>query len=112
MKWISSSVELIPQMPRMLGAYKHIEKAMRNCYKSEDKIDDTSYEKMLKIAKDNHHHSPLEHATIYLRSNGDFGAFQSLISRYTNNPYSRIKTGFKDYDVFVTTNFRVIVEND
>lgn len=112
MKWINSSVEIVPQMPGMIGMYKHIEKAMRNCYKSEDKIDDTSYQKMLDIAKNNHHYSPLEHGTVYLKSNGDFGAFSDLIMRYSYNPYSKVTTGFRDYDVFVTTNFRVLVEND
>lgn len=42
MRFIKSSVEIVDQGTSILDGYKHIEKAARNCYKSEDKIDDTS----------------------------------------------------------------------
>ena len=42
MKFINSSVEIIDQGNTILDGYKHVEKAARNCYKSEDKIDDVS----------------------------------------------------------------------
>jgi len=42
MRFIKSSVEIIDQEFSVLGGYKHVEKAARNCYKSEDKIDDNS----------------------------------------------------------------------
>lgn len=42
MKFIESSVEIIKQGNTIIDGFKHIEKAARNCYKSEDKIDDNS----------------------------------------------------------------------
>lgn len=124
MRFVNSSVELVPQMPGMIGVYKHIEKAMRNCYKSEDKIDETSYERMLKIAQDKHHYSPLEHGSIYLKVSINIlgnNEYIELVNFYTGNPYSRVVLASKDdkiealhtdHYLYITTNFRVIVEND
>jgi thymidylate synthase (FAD) len=66
MRLIKSSVEIIPQDSGLLNGYKHIEKAARNCYKSEDKITDTSYKQMMDILSNKGHLSPLEHCAIYL----------------------------------------------
>lgn len=124
MRFVNSSVELVPQMPGMIGVYKHIEKAMRNCYKSEDKIDETSYERMLKIAQNKHHYSPLEHGSIYLKVSINIlgnNEYIELVNFYTGNPYSRVVLASKDdkieaphtdHYLYITTNFRVIVEND
>ena len=42
MKLIKSSYKIIPQEAGLEGIYKAIERAGRTCYKSEDKITDTS----------------------------------------------------------------------
>lgn len=42
MRLINPSVELVQQDFGILGAFKQIEKAARNCYRSEDRITDNS----------------------------------------------------------------------
>ena len=66
MRLIKSSVEIIPQQSGLINGYKHIEKAARNCYKSEDKITDESYKTMMDILSNKGHMSPTEHYAIYL----------------------------------------------
>ena len=46
--------------------FKHIEVCGRNCYKSEDKITDTSYEKFVENLMKAKHGAMLEHGTVYL----------------------------------------------
>ena len=110
MKFITSSVEIIDQSPTIIDGFKHIEKAARNCYRSEDKIEDGSWEKMLNILKAKQHLSPLEHFTVYLtvpRMNLD--SFLRVVDHYEFNPFSKIN--IQESVAYVTTNFRVIVEN-
>ena len=110
MKFINSSVEIVDQGNTILDGYKHIEKAARNCYKSEDKIDDASWERMLNILKGKHHFSPLEHFTVYLTVSRDrLDIFLRIIDHYEFNPFSKVNI-FEDV-AYITTNFRVIVEN-
>ena len=102
MKFVKQSYEIIPQENSLVGIYKHIEKAARICYKSEDKITETSYEKMVKALTNSKHLAMLEHGTVYLK----FKWWQiGKMLKYGLNKYSK---GFKN----VTTNFRVIIEND
>jgi len=46
---------------------KYIELAARNCYKSEDKITEDSWKKMLKMLKENNHGAMLEFGNIIIR---------------------------------------------
>lgn len=108
MKFINSSVEIIPQEPDIIGGFKHIEKAARNCYKSENLITDDSWEHMLDILKDRKHYSPLEHFTVYLTIQDNNN--MKIIDFYKANPYSIVIDN--NLVSFITTNFRVIVEND
>lgn len=113
MKLINSSIEYVPQFPGLIGMYKHIEKAMRNCYRSEDKIDETSYERMILMAKQKHHYSVLEHGTIYLKVPKTSDT-KEIIDFYLINPYSKsVEHTINDIVFYyITTNFRVIIEND
>lgn len=86
--------------------YKHIEKCARVCYKSEHLIKEgsaiTFVERMIKSG----HYATLEHGTVYLKF-PDFG------KRYEDNPYSKIVYVGSDFiESYVTTNLRVLVEND
>lgn len=104
MKLIESKVEIIEQEPGLEGIYKQIEKAGRLCYKSEDKICEGSAEKMVENLMKRGHGSPLEHGTVYLT----FKWWQiSKKLKYMFNKYSKIRK-FK----YVTTNYRVLVENN
>ena len=111
MNFIDSSIEIVQQGDSIIDGYKHIEKAARNCYRSEDKINDTSYERMLNVLKDRQHYSPLAHFTVYLtvQRTADLEAYFRMIDRYDYNPYSKVV--LTTDCAYVTTNFRVIVEN-
>lgn len=104
MKLIESSCEIIVQGSGLDGIYKNIEKASRLCYKSEDKICEGSAEKMVENLMKRGHGSPLEHGTVYLTLKW-WQIGKKL--KYMFNKYSKIRK-FK----YVTTNYRVLVENN
>lgn len=61
MEIIKQSWEIIEQK----NLFKHIELCGRVCYKSEDKITDTSAEQFVEMLIRNGHLAMLEHGTIY-----------------------------------------------
>ena len=105
MKLIRSSFEVLPQAPGLEGMYKQIEIGARNCYKSEDKIAEGSAEKMVEFLTGRKHYSPLEHGTVYLKIPRNDGPYEC----YGYNKYS--KTNLRDSYAYITTNYRVLVEN-
>lgn len=109
MKLIKPSVEIRVQGAGDDGMFEHIEWAGRHCYKSHDKTTATSAREFVgRIAKSGHG-SVLEHGTIYLAiTNGDD------VAKYLVNPYSKVVrcTGPDGAWWAVTTNYRVIVENN
>lgn len=121
MRLIYSSYEIIEQEPGLVGCLKHIEKAKRVCYKSEDKITDDSYIKAVQGLVDNKHGAMLEHGTVYLKDlNSD--QYNTSLLKYQNNKYSVFKSEYKGkehcqsdtdyiYDYYVTTNYRVLMEH-
>lgn len=108
MKLVESKCEIVPQESGILGAYKQIEKAGRVCYKSEDKIKEGSAKKMVDFLVSKGHGSPLEHGTIYLKMFVGFG--EGPFEFYKENPYSVVN--IRDGYAYITTNCRVLVEND
>lgn len=108
MKLIESNVTIIPQETGLIGAYKQIEIAGRTCYKSEDKIEEGSAKKMVDFLVKRGHGSPLEHGTIYLKMFMGYGG--GPYECYKNNKYSKVNT--HDGYAYITTNARVITEND
>lgn len=108
MQIIKPSYEIIEQLPGIQGMYDMIEAAGRTCYKSEGNITldvngySTTSESFVNKLIEKEHYAMLEHGTVYLKMNG-FG------SHYDNNPYSKIN--FQDEVMYITTNYRVIVEN-
>jgi thymidylate synthase (FAD) len=112
MKLIKASFNIIEQGPSIDGIYKIIEQAGRVCYKSEDKITEDSAKKFVERMVKSGHGAMLEHGTVYL--------FLTMSSRqqyfkYCSNPYSVANsTGEAEkgtWNGFVTTNYRVLVEN-
>jgi len=97
-------VSLYKQEPGIQGMYKVIAKAGHVCYAS-DKEDDG--EEFVKRCIKLGHMRPLEFGTIYLKIQYDN---DDATSFYANDPYSRMYCGELDY--YVTTNYRVLVEND
>lgn len=117
MKLVKSGFDIWQQPAGLEGIYKQIERAGRVCYKSEDKITEDSAKPFVDRMIKSGHGAMLEHGTVYLampmemmlpiQANG--------WGKYTRNPYSK---GFKVCEVngqkrvAVTTNLRVLVEND
>lgn len=113
MKLINPSVKLYEQESFDLeGIYKQIEKCARVSYKSEDKITETSSKAFVDNLIKAGHYAPLEFGTVYLEREVNYRDFSYNIFEtfYEQNPYSKV-----DYEngyCLVTTNYRVIVENN
>ena len=125
MKLIKQSFEIWNQSAGLEGVYKQIEKAGRVCYKSEDKITEDSAKPFVDRMVKSGHGAMLEHGTVYLEfhvkdpsevGEEEYHSQQSelnkLISRYANNKYSIIKVNHYYDTVFITTNYRVLIENN
>lgn len=110
MKLIESSVQIIEEK----DPYKMIELAGRTCYKSEDKITEDSakefVDRMIKLG----HGAMLEHGTIYLKidktEDGHLPPARLYWSDGNHKKYTRVRK--HGNSIYVTTNLRVIVEND
>lgn len=117
MKLIKPSFEIWNQPAGLEGVYKQIERVGRVCYKSEDKITEDSAKPFVDRMIKSGHGAMLEHGTVYLYNPGD-KQMLDMIKRYSENPYSRLKvvkadsTGAIIGPVWITTNYRVIVENN
>lgn len=134
MRLIESKAELLKQGEGLQGIYQMIELAGRTCYKSEDKITDSSSVDFVKRMITSGHTAMLEHGTVYLylevtpensstREESPSGLFSSpytwreivsqVVAKYNANPYSRVVTR-QDGDIernYITTNYRVLLEN-
>lgn len=124
MKLIKPSFEILEQQSGIDGIYKMIEQAGRTCYKSEDKITEDSAKEFVDRMIKSGHGAMLEHGTVYLMKKSEFinthiypeeGEEQECnpLLKYYDNAYSHVRqehtTG---WFVYVTTNLRVLVEND
>lgn len=114
MKLINSSVIVKEQESGIDGVYKQIEWAGRHCYKSLDKITEDSakefVDRMIKLG----HGAMLEHGTIYLKidktEDGHLPPARLYWSDGNHKKYTRVRK--HGNSIYVTTNLRVIVEND
>ena len=109
MKLIKPSFTIIEQGSGIEGVYKQIEMAGRTCYKSEDKITETSAKEFVDRMIKSGHGAMLEHGTIYLFAEWYKDDGGSPLGKYKNNKYSRYT--WNDNGAYVTTNLRVLVEN-
>jgi len=124
MNIIEPKAVYIPQENGIEGIYKQIEIAGRTCYHSEDKITEDSAKQFVDRMVNSKHGAMLEHGTVYLKDAQWNG---SKLEKYKYNKYSKYNEVFlkgemiKDgdeysndykYAYYVTTNYRVLVEND
>lgn len=123
MKLIKPKFEILEQRPGISGIYRMIELAGRTCYRSEDKITPDSavafVDRMIKSG----HGAMLEHGTVYLiipfeyidiSEKFDIPIVSNIVEKYKNNPYTKWRLrddGFSQL-AFITTNLRVLVENN
>lgn len=121
MKLIKPSFEIWEQPSGLEGVYKQIEGAGRVCYKSEDKIAEGTAKAFVERMIKSGHGAMLEHGTVYLKRKTD------IINRYIHPEdgeeeyFNELeKYGYNSYSVtnddgeylYVTTNLRVLVENN
>lgn len=110
MKLIKPSVTIREQKAGREGMLEHIEWAGRHCYKSHDKVTPDSASKFVGNITKSGHGSVLEHGTIYLAI-----PFDDMPENLLHNPYTKcrlVNTPAIETWYAVTTNFRVIVENN
>lgn len=113
MRIVKSSFEIKEQESGVNGIYKQIEWAGRHCYKSHDKMTEDSAKNFVDRMIKSGHGAMLEHGTVYLSLNM---TSREQYFKYCYNKYSKANSiGNAEYSTwrgFVTTNLRVLVEND
>lgn len=147
MKLIKPSFEIIEQKPRDIvipadmeigprmwkdelinSVYRQIEIAGRTCYKSEDKITETSAKEFVDRMVKSGHGAMLEHGTVYLKYDIIEHGSVNLPNKYHFNEYSVVtinneplhgyetpeyKEKFNGHTyAYITTNYRVLLQND
>lgn len=110
MKLIKPSFSIWEQEPGLEGIYKAIEKAGRICYRSEDKITEDSTKPFVDRMINSGHGAMLEHGTVYLRIPIKAETSYS-IDEYNDNPYTKTKIDKNLSCYYISTNYRVLVEN-
>lgn len=122
MKLIKPGFVIIEQEPGLEGIHKQIELAGRTCYKSEDRITIDSAKGFVDRMIKSGHGAMLEHGTVYLKYESELvrgiQECDSIFHKYKNNRFSVYNTSRieRNNNVlvggYVTTNLRVLVEND
>jgi thymidylate synthase (FAD) len=121
MKLIEPKAELLLQPEGLEGVYKQIELCGRTCYKSTDKITDESAKPFVERMIASKHTAMLEQGTVYLYFS--YKENEEEWIKYTRNPYSKVISKYNHtegnphnefyfFDRYVTTNYRVLVENN
>ena len=105
MKLIKPYFNIIEQQAGLEGIYKQIEMAGRTCYKSEDKITETSAKEFVDRMIKSGHGAMLEHGTVYLTIPND----SDLCLLLKMNPYTKCNP--VEGICYITTNLRVLVEH-
>jgi thymidylate synthase (FAD) len=111
MRLIKPSFEILEQEVGLDGVYKQIEKVGRTCYKSENLIKEGSAKPFVDRMIASKHYAMVEHGTIYLSIPIKLGN-QPIVEEYLLNPHSRVGKDIKNHLWCITTNLRVLIEND
>ena len=112
MKLIKQSFEIWNQPAGLEGVYKQIERVGRVCYKSEDKITEDSAKPFVDRMIKSGHGAMLEHGTVYLKITYKDTDFTTLCMFYGKNKYSVLNHSEDNKIYYITTNYRVLVENN
>lgn len=118
MKLVNPSWEILEQKPGLEGIYEQIELAGRTCYRSQRPEGQTAKDFVDRMIASKHY-AMLEHGTVYLTIpfNRDIKDWGKLCNKYSRNPYSKVHYnnyvyGLTEAMCYITTNLRVLVEND
>lgn len=112
MKLCKPSFEIWEQSAGLEGVYKQIERVGRVCYKSEDKITEDSAKPFVDRMIKSGHGAVLEHGTVYLKITYKDIDFTTLCMFYGKNKYSVLNHSEDNQIYYITTNYRVLVENN
>lgn len=105
MRIIEPSVEELKQK----DLFEHIELCGKTCYKSTDNIKEGSAKRFVENIKKNNHGSVLEHGTVYMTVLFNDKNKPANLKDLIKNHYTKVNyVGMK---IYITTNYRVIVEN-
>ncbi len=117
MKLIKPYVELLEQGVGLQGVYNAICEASATCYKSTPKTGEGAKTFVDALIK-NGHTAMLEFGTIYLtvpikRYSYSYGTTTkpTIAKKYQKNPYSKVFIQDGESKAYITTNYRVIIEN-
>lgn len=108
MKLIKPSYEFWEQKEGLSGVEAQIERAARVCYASEPKGEVGELLGKLIKAK---HYAMLEHGTVYLMIDCS-GRLIDVANKYIQNKYSKVSLHSDGVHYCITTNYRVLVENN
>lgn len=123
MRLIKPSYEIIEQGPGLQGIYDIIEKCGKISYKSEPKGGEVA-KRFVEARTKEKHGAVLEFGTVYLEIpvqdslsfSGEEYNWDALVASefYDSNPYSMVRMvpDGNDTEHYVTTNYRVLVENN
>ena len=112
MRIVKPNFEIWEQSVGLEGVYKQIEKVGRVCYKSEDKITESSAKPFVDRMIKSGHGAMLEHGTVYLKITYKNTDFTTLCMFYGKNKYSVLNHSEDNKIYYITTNYRVLVENN
>lgn len=107
MKIIKPSVEILEQGSGLEGIYKQIEVAGRACYASSHRIGKDTAKPFVENMVKSGHGAMLEHGAVYLQMPYNKTAYEA----FNKNPYSKVSTIDEAGAMFISTNYRVIIEN-
>lgn len=117
MKLINPSWEIIKQKPGLEGIYEQIELAGRTCYKSTRKEGTTAKDFVDRMIN-SQHYAMLEHGAVYLKipiyypDEWDQNNKGKIFNKVANSPYSKIIRDSSNNFWYLSTNLRVIKENN
>ena len=106
MKINQPSFEIWEQQPGVDGVYRQVERCGRVCYKSENHQTADSARPFVERMIASKHTAMLEHATIYLT----LDEHDDRVAFYRQNRFTHVN--MVNGKAYVTTNLRVLVEND
>lgn len=123
MKLIRPSIKILEQGNALDDMWKHIACCTRVCYQSEKKDNRETEEEFVKRVilrhepwnSDKNHLAMLEHGTVYLYYKSGQTRKGFYPRKYESNKYSKINiipVNSTKNEYFITTNLRVLVEND
>lgn len=95
MKVIEPKVEVEEFDP--IKIMKHIERAMRNCYRTESSITNDSYKRLIAKAINSGHGSIMEHEKITVKLTCDVGVYKDLTRHRTGTAWSIESTRYCNY---------------